>query len=132
MEKDTLALTYLFLINVIENKKDDADRILRDLIFDKKNLELLKRFSGQFYIDGKYEQAIYLLTKILDYSENDFNIIVTLGQAYLMLEDYKNAANYLVKASELNPENPELLNITGYVLGKLKRYDEAIFSLREL
>lgn len=125
-KNDTLALTYLFIINLIEEPNVKIDKLFSKIELNDTNLEILKKFSSQLYVDGKYQQSIYLLKKIYSKFENDFNVNVTFGQAYLMLEDYSNAVYYLKKSAELTSNNPELWNAISYALGKLKKYDEAI------
>ncbi len=125
-DKDTLAITYKFLIRLIENANEDADKLFSKIELNETILEIMKRFGQQFYIDGKYDQCINLLNKIYDHFENDFDVNVVLGQAYLVKGDYSFSIGYLKKSSELTPFNPELLNALSYALGKIKKYDEAI------
>jgi len=125
-KNDTLALTYFFIINLIEEPNDQIDKLFSKIELNDTNLDILKKFSSQLYIDGKYQQSIFILKKIYSRFENDFNVNVTLGQAYLVLEDYSNAVYYLKKSAELSSNNPELWNAISYALGKLKKYDEAI------
>lgn len=125
-KNDTLALTYFFIINLIEESNNQIDKLFSKIELNDTNLDILKKFSSQLYIDGKYQQSIFILKKIYSRFENDFNVNVTLGQAYLVLEDYSNAVYYLKKSAELSSNNPELWNAISYALGKLKKYDEAI------
>lgn len=125
-QKDTLALPYKFLLNLINNSSEDVDAFFKKIETNSTNLEILKKFGQQFYIDGKYDQCITLLTKIYDYFVDDFDVNVTLGQAYLIKENYLASIDYLRKSADLNPSNPELFNAISFALGKLKRYDEAI------
>ncbi|MCX8057674.1 MAG: tetratricopeptide repeat protein [Ignavibacteria bacterium] len=125
-KNDTSALVYLFLTKVNSGLEKDLDELFPKLVLSEQTLETLKKFGGQFYIDGKYAQSIYVLRKIYDYYENDFDVNVTLGQAYFMEGDFRNTVNFLEKSAEINSSNPELLNVLSYSLGKLKRYDEAI------
>ncbi|MFN4111147.1 MAG: tetratricopeptide repeat protein [Ignavibacteria bacterium] len=125
-ENDTLALTYFFIINLIEEPNDQIDKLFSKIELNDTNLDILKKFSSQLYVDGKYQQSIFLLKKIYTHFENDFNVNVTFGQAYLILEDFSNAVYYLKKSAELSFNNPELWNAISYALGKLKKYDEAI------
>lgn len=125
-KNDSIALTYHFLINLIDNPNEKSDRLYSKIDLNDTNLKILKKFGNQFYIDGKYQQSIFLLNKIYSHFQDDFDVNVTLGQGYLMVEDYSNAINFLKKSADLNSKNPELWNAISFALGKLKRYDEAI------
>lgn len=123
--KDTLALSYLLALKMIDNQNIE-DRLMNFVLWDKFSRENFKNVAYGIYRNNDYENAIRLLTPLISYYENDFDFNSTLGFSYLQISKYDEAANYLSKALEINSTNPDLLVLMAYTLGKLKKYDQAI------
>ncbi len=126
-QDDSLSVVYLFLMYSLNGDEAQANNFFNKI--DRENptqLEILKKFGIQFYIDGSHDASIFVLQKIQPYFKDDFDLTVTLGEALLVKERYNESINYLKKASDLNQNNPELLTAISFTLGKLKLYDEAI------
>lgn len=124
-QDDSLAFVYSDILGVIENENVSSLKFSFNYRDDVR-IEIVKKFGFQFYFDGLFRQSISLLNSIYNFYENDFDVNLILGQAYLSLEDYNGSINFLKKANEINSQNPDLLVAISYSLGKLKRYDEAI------
>lgn len=122
---DTLSFIYQFILSNIETENFEIVSPEIDLKVEP-NREIVKKFGIQFFYDGLSKQSINLLKSVYDFYQDEFDVNVILGQAYLSLEDYNGSINYLKKAIEVNQQNPDLLVALGFALGKLKKYDEAI------
>jgi len=78
----------------------------------------------------KDEQALHLLLKSLEHEEIPLaNRLI--GEIYLKKADYKNAVNYLEKARQKNPNNPELLASLCIAYLKNLQFEKANLSFNQ-
>jgi len=124
-QKDSLSIVYYEILKSIDSVDVKGLQFEIDLN-NEVNREIVKKFGIQFYFDGLGKQSINLLKRVYNYYENEFDVNVILGQAYLSLEDYNSSIEYLKKAIDINSQNPDVFVALSFALGKLKKYDEAI------
>ncbi len=81
---------------------------------------------------GDWKNAEDHYKKLLTYQEleNNFGILNNLANIYLE-RDLNTAHQYAKKAYNNAPQNPAILDTYGWVLVKLKRYEDAISYLRQ-
>jgi tetratricopeptide (TPR) repeat protein len=124
-QKDSLSIVYYKILKSIDSVDVKGLQFEIDLN-NEVNREIVKKFGIQFFFDGLGKQSINLLKSVYNYYENEFDVNVILGQAYLSLEDYNSSIEYLKKAIDINSQNPDVFVALSFALGKLKKYDEAI------
>jgi tetratricopeptide (TPR) repeat protein len=124
-QKDSLSIVYYEILKSIDSVDVKGLQFEIDLN-NEVNREIVKKFGIQFFFDGLGKQSINLLKSVYNYYENEFDVNVILGQAYLSLEDYNSSIEYLKKAIDINSQNPDVFVALSFALGKLKKYDEAI------
>jgi tetratricopeptide (TPR) repeat protein len=124
-QKDSLSIVYYKILESIDSVDVKGLQFEIDLN-NEVNREIVKKFGIQFFFDGLGKQSINLLKSVYNYYENEFDVNVILGQAYLSLEDYNSSIEYLKKAIDINSQNPDVFVALSFALGKLKKYDEAI------
>ncbi len=75
--------------------------------------------------DYKINEAMEMLKTAYDLKSNDPYIIDSIGWAYFLIEDYKEAEKYIKRAVELMPEDPTVNDHYGDILWKLDRKIQA-------
>lgn len=120
--------------NMLETKKK-----MQDLELDPNNAEGWEQLGFSYYHLGKYADAIKCLTRAMELSTNDTeilnNILYGLGISYRILGKYKEAIEYLSKCLELNPEVVETwheLGMAYYGDGEYKEAKECFSKAIEL
>ena len=99
-------------LKVIELRPDYTDAY--------KNLILIYLKNGQMEKIQPFEE------KIQEFDSEDYQAFYMLGTTYVALHQYEKALSYLLKAIELKPDNPLLLNNIGSTYLALHRPEEAI------
>lgn len=72
--------------------------------------------------------AAAMILEAYEKEPNDSIILDSLGWVYFKIGDYKNAINYLEKASELDPQNAVITDHLGDAYWQGGRKNEAIFQ----
>ncbi len=95
------------------------------------DIEGLHRAIGLLYLQNEeYGLAAQHLEKALQ-EEESFEVVNNLGTTYIGAEQYDQAEKYLLRALELQPENPRChKNIAG-LYRKMKRDDKAVFHFEK-
>lgn len=75
---------------------------------------------------GRYDDAIELLTKAVEYNPNHFALRVVFAEAYRHQHDFVNALAQANRAVELNADLPQAHTGLGKVLTDMGRYESAI------
>lgn len=73
-------------------------------ISSKLHKETLMKAGIKYTEAGNYEKAITYYTKLLSKDPNNPNVYFYLGDAYMNLEDFDKAKEYLQKAYQLDPD----------------------------
>lgn len=74
----------------------------------------------------QYAKAVSDLTKAAEYNQKDGAIYYNLGTAYIFLNKYDEAEKALMRARELLPNNPDILDRLGFIYEKRKQYAKAL------
>lgn len=90
------------------------------------NAQILN-YLGYMWVDKgmRIEEAFKLLQKAHLLEPHDGAITDSLGWAYYRQGDYATAVLYLVRATEQDPESPEIFDHLGDAYAKLKRMEDA-------
>lgn len=83
-----------------------------------------------YLADGEASMALALLEPLAARADRDREVRVTLGQAYLAVEDYVAAYDQYAQAVTLGPTDPQLHFAAGTLASRLRRQTEAIAHLR--
>ena len=73
-----------------------------------------------------YQQALAILTKILQNNQADFEVHLLLGQVYQKLENFSQAEHQFLKAEKLNPDQPVLAYHKANLYLLTQRYKQAL------
>ena len=91
-----------FLLNEL-GKKDDAKVMLQNLLSKKTDYLNATILLGDIYCDiGEYKEALNTYASGLRYAPNDYNLLYSMGMAYTLLNDFKNAKICYEKAAIIN------------------------------
>jgi tetratricopeptide (TPR) repeat protein len=74
----------------------------------------------------KYDEAIELFSKIVEFAPNDYRAFNSWGGCLEEQDRYDEAIKKYTKALEINPESSIANRSMGYCLRELAKYDEAI------
>ena len=106
-------------------KKADED-FLNSLKLDPNDAYVLN-YLGYSWLERSYKinEAMKMLQKAYDLMSNDPYITDSIGWAYFLLEDFKNAKKYLQQAVKLMPYDPIVNDHYGDVLWRLEKKIQA-------
>ena len=106
-------------------KKADED-FLNSLKLDPNDAYVLN-YLGYSWLERSYKinEAMKMLQKAYDLMSNDPYITDSIGWAYFLLKDFKNAKKYLQQAVKLMPYDPIVNDHYGDVLWKLEKKIQA-------
>lgn len=79
-----------------------------------------------FYIEGKYREAIESLNKAIALNPHYDSVYEYRGESYENLKEYDKALDDYNKNCQINPQNSYAYYIRGELYRKLKLYDEAL------
>jgi tetratricopeptide (TPR) repeat protein len=82
----------------------------------------------KLYLSGKYGDAQKYIEKIRSYDQNIPEIYANCAAIYYELESFSHACNYLMKAIQLEPSNPQLHLLLAKSQIQCKQYKEATAS----
>jgi class 3 adenylate cyclase/tetratricopeptide (TPR) repeat protein len=83
-------------------------------------------------LEGKeFNQVIKTVHQTLQQQPHRGDLYIFAGKAAFMLKQYKKAGNYLQKAIEHDPDNPEPHYILSELYANLRKYDQAISALAD-
>ena len=106
-------------------KKADED-FLNSLKLDPNDAYVLN-YLGYSWLERSYKinEAMKMLQKAYDLMSNDPYIADSIGWAYFLLKDFKNAKKYLQQAVKLMPYDPIVNDHYGDVLWRLEKKIQA-------
>ena len=91
-----------FLLNELGQKKD-AKVMLENLLSKKPEYINATLLLGDILCDkGEYKEALNIYSGGLKYSPNNYDLLYSMGIAYTMLNDFKNAKIAYEKAATIN------------------------------
>ena len=104
-----------------ENLKEAVDQFKESINLDPGNSEarsLIKESifaeANRFISEGKNEIGMRYLTAYLTINSDDVDTHIMLAKEFIKMNSTRNAMNSLNKAVELDPKNPEVIELLDY------------------
>jgi tetratricopeptide (TPR) repeat protein len=114
-------------VYVFDNKLDLADELLNTLYeVEPANEEIFIQKANILSKKDEHQNAIDILQKALEFSENSADIYSLLGMEYLFLDKFEDAKTYFIKCLESDSEDYSALYNIMYCFDFLEQNDEAI------
>lgn len=93
---------------LVENFQGEANQFRNSIMFEP----LVSEEQGteiplDLIYNKKYEEAIVILKRILDISENKIDVLIALSSCYYNLHNYTEALKYIEYALSIDPESKE-------------------------
>lgn len=130
---DTVEIKLLNIeVLVFENKLELAEKLLDELqILDNYNEEIYIQRANIYSKKDNHSEAINLLEKALEFSDDGFDIHSLLGMEYLFMDDFEMAKKSFMKCVEFDEEDYSSLYNVIYCFEFLEDYDGAIHYLND-
>jgi len=93
------------------------------------NAQIWGRLAERLFFMGENQKIIEKIGPVIDDFPDDFFLHLILGLANSNEGKDEIAETYLMKAVELNPNDPIALSSLGFSLNQLKKADEALYYL---
>jgi len=114
-------------INVFEDKLEEADELLTELYnLDPNNEEIFIQKANIFSKRDNHAQAIEVLKKALELTDDVVDIYSLIGMEYLFLDEYEAAKVYFMKCLEEDLEDYSALYNVVYCFDFLNQIEESI------
>lgn len=91
--------------------------------------------TTQYYLDGKYEDALLTLKKAIELDPNEFYLYIALGILYYYTDHFEAATSSFQRALSLQPHSADTymcLGIAYYSIGQIEEAKEALSKSIEL
>ena len=119
-------------IYVFEDKLLEADKLLNELYsLDPMNEEIFIQKANVFSKKDDHEQAIQVLKKALELTDDVVDLYSLIGMEYLFLDKFEEAKEYFMKCLDEDLEDYSSLYNIIYCFEFLNQTDEAIVYLNE-
>ena len=117
-------------IFVFEDKLTEADKLLNELYsIDPQNEEIYIQKANVFSKKDNHEQAIVILKKAIDLTEDIVDLYSLIGMEYLFLDKYEDAKTYFMKCLEADINDYSALYNVIYCFEFLNQNEDAISYL---
>jgi len=117
---------------IFENKLDVADRLLDELhVLEQSNEEIYIQKANIFSRRDQHQDAITLLEKALDITNDQADVLSLIGMEYLFMEDFENSKYYFMKCLEYDEQDYSALYNIIYCFDYLDQYEAAIDYLND-
>jgi len=117
---------------IFENKLDVADRLLDELhVLEQSNEEIYIQKANIFSRRDQHQEAITLLEKALDITNDQADVLSLIGMEYLFMEDFENSKYYFMKCLEYDEQDYSALYNIIYCFDYLDQYEAAIDYLND-
>ncbi|MDC1198182.1 tetratricopeptide repeat protein, partial [Algibacter sp.] len=117
-------------IYVFEDKLSEADKLLNELyVINPMNEEIYIQKANIFSKKDNHEQAIDVLKKALELTDDVVDIYSLIGMEYLFLDKYEDAKTYFIKCLESDTNDYSALYNIIYCFEFLNQNDDAISYL---
>ncbi len=114
-------------INVFEDKLTEADSLLNELhLLDPNNEEIYIQKANILSKKDDHEQAISVLKKTLELTNDVIDLYSLIGMEYLFLDKFEDAKLFFMKCLEEDLEDYSTLYNVMYCFDYLKQNNEAI------
>jgi tetratricopeptide (TPR) repeat protein len=129
---DTFSALWLARLYRFENRHDDAEKVLRDVLqHDSENGPALEQLSQLLVDEGRSQDAIDLLEKAASDSSSP-DIYDLLGDAYSQQKNYPKAEIAYQKAVDEDPDDPGHRHGLAQALLSQDKYAEALVQYTKL
>ena len=125
-DSSNLALFEIEIL-IFENKLDNAEKLLEDLILSEPSNEEVYIQKANIYSKKKlHKKAILCLKKILDFNTDNPEVYSLIGVEYLFIEDFENAKDNFIKCLNYDDSDYSALYNIVYCFEILEQNDKAI------
>jgi len=119
-------------IYVFEDKLTEADKLLNELYsLDPMNEEIFIQKANVFSKKDDHEQAIQVLKKALELTDDVVDLYSLIGMEYLFLDKFEEAKGFFMKCLDEDLEDYSSLYNIIYCFEFLNQTDEAVIYLNE-
>ena len=123
---------YKVEVYIFENKLDLADTLLDELYsLESSNEEILIQKANVLSRRDKHKEAIDLLGKALEITNDAADVLSLIGMEYLFLEDFEKAKNNFMRCLEIDNQDYSALYNVIYCFDYLEQHQEAIDYLND-
>jgi len=122
---------YVEALEAIQEYKEALDNIDVLLSVDEKNVDLIKRKGALLRKLGLCEEAIEVLSELLNRGKIDVELYYNLAYSYVAMGDYDNAKEMFKKCIILEPNNPYAHKDLGVLYLKMNCYEWAVEEMLE-
>ncbi len=120
---------YLALLGIALLKTSDSpmarESFSKALALNKDETAALYGMGIILFGEGKYQESIDFLQRVLKHRSKDTNVLRNLSEAWKNLGDYEKAQEFLDKAIKLNPKDEQALTDLGTLLAETGQNDTA-------
>ena len=125
-DSSNLALFEIEIL-IFENKLDNAEKLLEDLILSEPSNEEVYIQKANIYSKKKlHKKAILCLKNILDFNTDNPEVYSLIGVEYLFIEDFENAKDNFIKCLNYDDSDYSALYNIVYCFEILEQNDKAI------
>jgi tetratricopeptide (TPR) repeat protein len=129
---DTYSALWLARLYGFENQPDQAEKVLRGILQrDSENEPALEQLSQLLIDEGRTQEAIGLLTKVVDESSSP-DLLGILGDAYSHAHDYAKAEDAYRKAVVADPSDASHRHGLAQALMAEEKYSDALAQFKKL
>lgn len=120
---------YLALLGIALLKTGDSpmarESFSKALALNKDETAALYGMGIILFGEGKYQESIDFLQRVLKHRSKDTNVLRNLSEAWKNLGDYEKVQEFLDKAIKLNPKDEQALTDLGTLLAETGQNDTA-------
>ncbi len=117
---------------IFENQLDTAEELLDELhVLEQSNEEIYIQKANIYSRRDKHKEAISLLEKALEITNDQADVLSLLGMEYLFMEDFENAKYNFMKCLEQDEEDYSALYNIIYCFDYLEQHEAAIDYLND-
>lgn len=117
---------------IFENELDTAEEMLDSLhALEQSNEEIYIQKANILSRRDKHEEAITLLGKALEITDDESDVLSLIGMEYLFIEDFENAKLNFMKCLEQDEQDYSALYNIIYCFDYLEQHEEAIDYLND-
>jgi len=131
--EDAEAYLWLARLHGMQNRHDEAEKILRRLLATQPGHMQGLQFLGQLLLDaGRGREAIALLKEETESPEAGAHMLALIGEAYAQVNDLARAEQVYRRAMQLEPSEPAYRQRLARTLSDRGKSDDAIEQYRKL
>ncbi|MCK4994390.1 MAG: tetratricopeptide repeat protein [Candidatus Omnitrophica bacterium] len=97
----------------------------------RQKLQALRKQLKEYMLDDDYTTAMHILGAAEEEFADSYSFLVWASKLYLKMDDHGKAEEMLLRALDLNPDNPTPYFGLSLIYEEIKEYQEAIRMLNE-